>query len=214
MSIEVTNAVWKHSKSKGRDRLVLLAIADHQGEIGSWPSIKTLAGLVNASERSIQRSIKDLEESGELIVKVQSAPIRQQYKSNLYWVNLPGVTKQNSGVTNSDSGVTKSSSGVTTDGALTLIEPLKEPLRQATLLPEDFRPSQKSIDEMVEHFPWVDLKKQTHAFRDYWNSQPTSKAKKTDWDATWRNWIRRSADYGKPKDEPTQTKHRFSMEEE
>lgn len=99
MSIEVTNAVWKYSKSTGRARLVLLAIADHQGEIGAWPSIATIAKMVNASERSVQRDIKDLEASGELVVEIQNAPTNRQYKSNLYWVNLPGVTEMDSGVT-------------------------------------------------------------------------------------------------------------------
>jgi hypothetical protein len=125
MSIEIMNAVWKHSKSDGRARLVLLAIADHQGEIGAWPSLKRLAEMVNASERSVQRDIQHLQSIGELKVEVQNAPTRTQYKSNLYWVNLPeaGVT---AGVTESHSGVTESGAGVTAGGVLTLIEPLKE----------------------------------------------------------------------------------------
>ena len=123
MSIEIMNAVWRESKSDGRARLVLLAIADHQGEIGAWPSIATLAKMVNASERSVQRDIQHLQAIGELKVEVQNAPTKNQYKSNLYWVNLPGVT---AGVTESQSGVTDSASGVTAGGVQTLIEPLKE----------------------------------------------------------------------------------------
>lgn len=123
MSIEIMNAVWRESKSDGRARLVLLAIADHQGEIGAWPSIATLARMVNSSERSVQRDIKHLQTIGELKVEVQNAPTRKQYKSNLYWVTLPGVT---AGVTNATSGVTDSASGVTAGGVQTLIEPLQE----------------------------------------------------------------------------------------
>lgn len=123
MSIEVMNAVWQHSKADGRARLVLLAIADHQGEIGAWPSIARLAKMVNASERSVQRDIQHLQAIGELKVEVQNAPIQQQYKSNLYWVILPGVT---AGVTNTTAGVTDLASGVTAGGVQTLIEPLKE----------------------------------------------------------------------------------------
>jgi hypothetical protein len=126
MSIEVMNSVWRESKSDGRARLVLLAIADHQGEIGAWPSIKRLAGMVNASERSVQRDIQYLQKIGELIVEVQNAPTSGQYKSNRYWVNLPGVTESASGVTESQSGVTDLASGVTAGGVLTLIEPLLE----------------------------------------------------------------------------------------
>lgn len=81
------------------------------------------------------------------------------------------------------------------------------------LLPEEWNPRAEDWDTMAEHFPWVDLKKQTYSFRDYWTSQPPSKAKKTDWDATWRNWIRRAADYNKPKEEPRTPKHRFTMED-
>lgn len=123
MSIEVMNAVWQNSKADGRARLVLLAIADHQGEIGAWPSIARLARMVNASERSVQRDIQYLQAIGELKVELQNAPTNKQYKSNLYWVTLPGVT---TGVTESESGVTDSASGVTTGGVQTLIEPLQE----------------------------------------------------------------------------------------
>jgi hypothetical protein len=120
MSIEIMNAVWRESKSDGRARLVLLAIADHQGEIGAWPSISTLAKMVNASERSVQRDIQYLQGIGELKVETQSAPVGGQYKSNLYWVMLPGVTDRASGVTKNASGVTDLASGVTAGGVLTL----------------------------------------------------------------------------------------------
>jgi hypothetical protein len=79
--------------------------------------------MVNASERSVQRDIQDLQELGELKVEVQNAPTRNQYKSNLYWVQLPGVT---AGVTESHSGVTEISAGVTAGGVQTLKEPLLE----------------------------------------------------------------------------------------
>jgi hypothetical protein len=210
------NQVWNLSKSTGRARLVLLAIADHQGEIGAWPSISTLARMVNASERTVQRDIQTLVSLGELEVQTQQAPVGGQYKSNLYWVKLSGVTESDSGVTKLTSGVTKSPSGVTTIGALTLNRTLKETKKGngPHLLPEDWAPKTQDWDIMAEHFPWVDLKKQTHAFRDYWTSQPPSKAKKTDWDATWRNWIRRSSDYNKPApSEPRTPRHRFTLED-
>lgn len=125
MSIEIMNAVWRESQADGRARLVLLAIADHQGEIGAWPSIATLARMVNSSERSVQRDIQYLQKIGELQVEVQSAPSGGQYKSNLYWVTLPGVTNRASGVTKNASGVTDSASGVTAGGVLTLNRNLK-----------------------------------------------------------------------------------------
>lgn len=128
MSIEVMNSVWRESKAIGRARLVLLAIADHQGEIGAWPSLATLAKMVNASERSVQRDIEYLVELGELEVHYQQAPTRNHYKSNLYFVNLPGVTKTAPGVTNTEGGVTNTGAGVTAGVVQSLIEPLEETL--------------------------------------------------------------------------------------
>jgi len=148
MSIEIMNAVWRQSQSTGRARLVLLAIADHQGEIGAWPSIATLARMVNASERSVQRDINELVLLGELEVHTQAAPSRGQYKSNLYWVILPGVTNNDSGVTDSRSGVTDLTPGVTTVGVLTLIEPLQKPNR--TFVQKMF---ERSFEEFWETYP-------------------------------------------------------------
>lgn len=125
MSIEIMNAVWRESRADGRARLVLLAIADHQGELGAWPSIQTLSRMVNASERSVQRDIQHLQQIGELKVETQSAPVGGQYRANLYWVTLPGVTDRASGVTKNASGVTDLASGVTAGGVLTLNRNLK-----------------------------------------------------------------------------------------
>lgn len=145
------NAVWKHSISDGRARLVLLAIADHQGEMGAWPSIAKLAQMVNASPRSVKRDIQYLQEIKELKVELQNAPTGGQYKTNRYWVTLPGVTdvtplSAQSGVTNAHSGVTKSASGVTAGGTQTLNRTLNK----------------KHIQEM---------------FDEFWNAYPQKKDK-------------------------------------
>ena len=36
--------------------------------------------------------------------------------------------------------------------------------------------------------------REAERFKDYWHSKPGREALKTDWAATWRNWIRRAAD--------------------
>lgn len=77
----------------------------------------------------------------------------------------------------------------------------------ATRLPDDFEPNKDSVNVMVEHFPWVDVKLETHKFRDYWASA-TRNAIKKDWQAAWRNWVRRAAEYSKPAEMPTK-KHQF-----
>lgn len=35
-------------------------------------------------------------------------------------------------------------------------------------------------------------------FRDYWSAQPGQRGVKLDWEATWRNWVRRQRAGPKP----------------
>lgn len=71
MSVRVMTWVWDHSASRGNERLVLLAIADHASDDGSdaWPSIATLARKTGVSERTVQRCISSLVDMGELVVE-------------------------------------------------------------------------------------------------------------------------------------------------
>jgi hypothetical protein len=169
MSIQVMNAVWQHSKSDGRARLVMLAIADHQGELGAWPSLATIAKMVNSSERSVQRDIDYLQNIGELEVHYQKAPTRNHYKSNLYFVKLEGVTESEGGVTNAQRGVTNAQGGVTAGGVQSLIEPLEETLtnKHENVLFEEFwneypkkadkRRAQKSFSSALKRAKFEEL---------------------------------------------------------
>lgn len=47
---------------------------------------------------------------------------------------------------------------------------------------------------MRTKFPSVDLCAEYECFCDYWHAKAGSNAVKVDWDATWRNWIRRAAE--------------------
>lgn len=68
MSIEVMSWVWKHSKSSGTSKFVLLAIADNAWDDGTnaWPSITTISRKTGLSSRTVQRCIQTLCEMGEL----------------------------------------------------------------------------------------------------------------------------------------------------
>ena len=62
----------------------------------------------------------------------------------------------------------------------------------ACRLPEDFAltPERKAVAE-GEH---VDAQRTFATFVDYWRGASGEKARKHDWDATWRNWCRRQSD--------------------
>jgi hypothetical protein len=62
-----------------------------------------------------------------------------------------------------------------------------------TRLPEGWEPERSDANLHVEsgHDPrW--LSEQLASFRDYWAGCAGAKGRKADWEATWRNWIRRS----------------------
>lgn len=73
MGFKAVSAVMHHSKAKGNTRLVALAIAhyhDDRGENGAFPKQDTIAKLANVSKRTVQRSVTELVELGELEVLV------------------------------------------------------------------------------------------------------------------------------------------------
>src|SRR5438067_1103583 len=75
MSVHVSSWVWKHSRAKGSNRLVLLALADMANDEGKcWPSIRTLSARCLISERGVQDKIREAEQDGELNILPQEGP--------------------------------------------------------------------------------------------------------------------------------------------
>jgi hypothetical protein len=118
VSVESVALVLNHSRATGRDKLVLVGIANHDGDGGAWPSIETLARYANASERSVQRSIANLVELGELEVDRNAggrATFHGGRRPNLYriLVGRPGDIPANqiqpnvTPVDNPEGGVTR-----------------------------------------------------------------------------------------------------------
>jgi hypothetical protein len=64
--------VLHHSRAKGTAKLVLLGIANHQGDGGAWPHVATLARYANVTERAVQDAIAKLVKAGELAVHAQA----------------------------------------------------------------------------------------------------------------------------------------------
>lgn len=77
--------VLHHSKSGGTDKLVLLGIANHDGDGGSWPSVATLARYANVEPRAVKACIKRLVERGEVERERQAGGTR----------NMPDYTRPN-----------------------------------------------------------------------------------------------------------------------
>jgi hypothetical protein len=136
-------AVWDHSRTTLAARLVFLALADHCDHEGiAWPATDQLARKCRLSERTVQRSLAEIEELGEI------ARTFRKGHSTLYQVLLPGCGKPlMGGVRLSPPGVTSTTKGVTsttkrgdTVGAQNHQEPSIEP-RSAEITPVDELPA-------------------------------------------------------------------------
>lgn len=70
---------------------------------------------------------------------------------------------------------------------------ISEPKR-GTRLPEGWMPQQSTIDTIKAEFPnagSADIRREHNAFADWAASCTTKAAVKCNWDAAWRNWMRR-----------------------
>lgn len=91
MSSATTPLVWYHSAAEGSARLVLLAIADHDGEGGAWPSVATLARMARVSESTVVRARRALVDLGELTVHEQQGgglALADHLRPNRYEIHL------------------------------------------------------------------------------------------------------------------------------
>ncbi|AMS02075.1 replication initiation protein [Mycobacterium phage Panchino] len=61
-------------------------------------------------------------------------------------------------------------------------------------LPDGWMPDDETIAAMREQFPHVNLRAEHEKFTDYWKAKSGKDATKRDWNAAWRNWIRRAAE--------------------
>ena len=74
--------------------------------------------------------------------------------------------------------------------------------KRATTLPDNWTPEPEP--ELVKAIGGdVAARRELAKFRDYWIAQPGAKARKKDWQATWRNWLRNADQFNRgspPKD--------------
>lgn len=80
-----------HSRAKGSARLVLIGIANHDGDGGAWPSNKTLAKYAGVSVEQVRKNVRKLEELGEVQVFQQqggTASTPEHMRPNLYKFQL------------------------------------------------------------------------------------------------------------------------------
>lgn len=67
----------------------------------------------------------------------------------------------------------------------------REHAARGSRLSPDWLPSAESVAKAKADAPHVDHKVEHSSFVDYWVAVPGARGLKLDWEATWRNWMRR-----------------------
>ena len=72
VSIEAMAIALHHSRARGTAKLVLIGIANHDGDGGAWPSVATLAKYAAVTPRNVQKALRELEALGEIRTHLQA----------------------------------------------------------------------------------------------------------------------------------------------
>lgn len=91
MAIESVAIALHHSKAKGTVKLVLIGIANHDGDAGSFPKTATLAKYANVHPRRVSAAIAELVKLGEIRVipkKGGGHSLRDELRPNVYEIML------------------------------------------------------------------------------------------------------------------------------
>lgn len=67
---------------------------------------------------------------------------------------------------------------------------------RGTRLPDDWELPREWADWAIGHGHMRPID-EAEKFHDHWRAQPGAKGRKTDWEATWRNWVRRALEGGR-----------------
>jgi len=215
-------AKWKTVRAAAADRhlsaaadlRVLVAILDRMDDcFEAFPGYGTIAKDVDIDRRTATRSVTRLVERG--YIKKSRSDLRNSNTYRLIGpeVNPPigesgdpsrvdppravsvdsppesGNLKPNHGMPGNKSGVAR-----------------KTARQQPTYsngcrIPADF-PNDDALLWSTHAFPSVNQSEEAAKFRDHWLAKAGKDARKADWMATWRNWIRRTAKWQAERNPP------------
>ncbi len=87
MSIESVAIALHHSQASGTAKLVLIGIANHDGDAGSFPKTATLAKYANVHPRRVTEAVAKLVELKEIVVHAKEGgmrSLRDELRPNVY----------------------------------------------------------------------------------------------------------------------------------
>jgi DNA-binding Lrp family transcriptional regulator len=85
MSLQVLNYVFQYSQATGSRRLVMIVLANGADENGETIlAISTIAAAVKLKSRAVQRILRDLEASGEIVIIPCDGMVMRAGQTNRY----------------------------------------------------------------------------------------------------------------------------------
>ena len=207
MSIQAITKAMAIRGVSSSEKLLLIALSNYADENGKcYPSQRRLSEDTCLSDRTIRRLLTALTERGMLSRKERVRPDGSRGSdviTLLFCAEISGGAEMVSGgVRKSFPGGAEMVSGLTTFEPS--LEPSSEPLeaqapapkpdvKAGTRLPDDWTPT---LDCLPSEFGLSadQFANELAKFLDYWRAVPGAKGRKLDWDATWRNWLRRAAE--------------------
>ncbi|MGX7727570.1 helix-turn-helix domain-containing protein [Rhodococcus sp. 5G237] len=187
-----------------RARGLLLELLSHRE---GWEiSVNSLVNNGQEGRDAIRKTIQELEEHGYLMRR-QGRDDNNRFGSTNFILCDPADLCSVDGFSG-DGESAPSDDGFSVDGfsvdgesshkedysSQKTIEEKTSARKRAHALPADWIPDREVIDSMKTRFPNVDMASEHEKFTDHFRS--TGKTMK-DWNAAWRNWIRRSAEFSR-----------------
>ena len=125
------------------------------------------------------------------IEEYKSKSLKAKESANARWMRSHSDSNANDVKTQSDSNANHKP--ITNNH-----KPIKERAARGTRLPDNLEMSDQWFDFCKQQRPDLNPREVFVAFRDYWIAQPGQKGSKSDWDATWRTWVRNQRKEIKP----------------
>lgn len=201
MSISALTLSLYHSQATYSTRLVLIAIANFEGEYGAYPSHETIGRLAGGlNRRTVQRAIDELIELGEI------TEVRRDGITNLYKLSItcPDDCDRSTNHRKIKGGGVQTAGGQQTAGGAVSRPP--EPLNNLKTLNREIPLDANWMpdDRIMEMFKtkWPDLDPDYHIeqFRLYYLA--TGK-KYRDWGLTFQKWM--NSEQARAKAQPWRT---------
>jgi hypothetical protein len=213
VSIHALSWAFKRDIKRSSEKFVLVCLCNYADERGyCYPSIAALQRDTSQDRKTVIANLKALIESryiadtgrrvgptkGVIVYQVLGFASSAEIGTSTEIGTVPVLPGSSTEIPTKQSRF--SVEGVPKTGHRSVREPSEEPSEnrqgRATRLPTDFElTAERRLVAEAERLP---AERTFAKFCDHWKAASGAKARKHDWDATWRNWCRTEVDRIKP----------------